>query len=831
MSSTQSGFLLTRSWRDTPQGIELSLWIATDDGPLQLIIEQQEAVCFIDHQARLELPPGARRRTLPLQTLDGSAVDALYFKSSRDLQLVREGPAPIHESDIKPVDRFLMERFVRAGVEAYGEQQQSAGRKLMRNPRIRAVDVVPGLNTVALDIETRGTSRKLLSIACALMSSPHAATRPSKSGAAEEEVTADAVVFMLGKGETQHRAGYTLHYRKSEAELLAAFLDWIAVTDPDILTGWSVVNFDLDTLEHRARALHLPFRLGRGAEIATVLQPGQSGAPRVARVPGRAVLDGIDLMKASFRVFESYSLENVSNEILGTGKLITPEQDKLAEIHRLFRDDKPRLADYNLRDCTLVNDILEKTSLIDFAVQRARLTGLSIDRFGGATAAFDNLYLPHLHRAGYVAPDIQRREDAPGGPGGHVMESDPGLFSDVLVLDFKSLYPSIIRTFFIDPLGMALGDRPGQDDALGVAATPGVDDGGNSRRSGSDDQTVPGFLGARFAREGHILPAIVDELWLARDAAKAARNNPLSQAIKIIMNSFYGIFGSTGCRFYSERLVSSITRRGHEIITETRARVEAAGHRVIYGDTDSLFVVLNEPDTNEDGRVRNNVAAADSHDDFGTSLAIRGLALVSSLNEYWRTTLQSRHGLESRLELEYETHYERFLMPTVRGMPTGSKKRYAGLKRDACGNPTLVIKGLEAVRSDWTPLARNFQRELFRRVFLDLAWETFVLETVEALRSGKLDAELVYRKRLRRDLSDYQRSVPPHVKAARQLKNPGRWIRYIITRNGPEPASLSRSAPDYEHYVEKQLAPAANGILPFLGTSFEEITDAQLRMF
>lgn len=838
MSSMQSGFLLSRSWRDTPRGIELCLWIATEDGPLQLIIEQQEAVCFIDHSARLDLPAGARRRALPLRTLDGVAVDALYFTSSRDLQVVRESGAPLHESDIKPVDRFLMERFVRAGIEAHGERQLSGGRAFMMNPRIRAADVSPTLRTVALDIETRGASRELLSIACALMRPPPVATDPAGTCAAAADspdpepspaaTMPDAVVFMRGEGETQEREGHTLHFRKSEAEVLGAFLDWIAIKDPDILTGWSVINFDLDTLARRARVLGVPFRLGRGREIAAILQPGQSGAPRVARVPGRAVLDGIDLLKASFRLFESYSLENVSNELLGTGKLITPEQDKVAEILRLFRDDKPRLAEYNLRDCTLVNDILATTGLIDFAVQRARLTGLSIDRLAGASAAFDNLYLPRLHRAGHVAPDIRRRDDATGGPGGHVMESEPGLFRDVLVLDFKSLYPSIIRTFCIDPLGMALGDTLTVDAGHDIDRRANIGDGdeGTGETDGRGGPTVPGFLGARFAREGHLLPAIVDELWAARDAAKAARNAPLSQAIKIIMNSFYGIFGATGCRFYSERLVASITRRGQEIITETRGQVEAHGHRVIYGDTDSLFVVLKEQTA--PGQTRDDVGPGDTME---ADLAVRGRALVDTLNDYWRTSLKTRLGLESCLELEYETHYERFLMPTVRGMPTGSKKRYAGLVRDREGHPSVVVKGLEAVRSDWTPLARNFQRELFRRVFLDLAWEEHVLETVDALRSGKLDDDLVYRKRLRRGLDEYQRSVPPHVQAARQLKNPGRWIRYVITRNGPEPASLRRSEPDHEHYIEKQLTPAANGILPFLGTSFEELTDAQLRMF
>ena len=778
--ATRRGFLLTRSWRDTPTGIEIVLWAASEDGALRLVIDSQEAVCFVERSARVALPPDARRRELPLVGLDGVPVDGLYFRRRRDLEALRGGAHPLRESDVRPVERFLMERFVRAGFEAEGESVEREGYREMRNPRIRAAEIVPALRVVSLDIETRGGSDELYSVAGAVA---------QRAG--------EAVVFVVGSGEPQRRDGYTLHYAVDQRGVLEGFMAWLRDVDPDVLSGWSVVNFDLHFLERRCRALGVPFLIGRGDEEASVLQPSYPGSPRVARVPGRAVLDGIDSIKATFRTFDSYSLENVAKELLGTGKLITGDQDKVEEIDRLFATDKPRLADYNLRDCTLVNEILATASLVEFAVRRASLTGLSLERSGGAASAFDNLYLPRLHRRGRVAPDIDRGEESAGGPGGHVMDSEPGLFRDVLVIDFKSLYPSIIRTFLIDPLGLALG--------------------------AGDRTAVEGFAGARFAREGHILPGLIAELSAARELARRERDAPLSQAIKIIMNSFYGVLGTSACRFHDERLVSSITRRGHEIITETRALVEALGHRVIYGDTDSLFVLLGAP----------------PEADARASVAERGTALVAALNASWRRTLRERHDLDSHLEIEYETHYERFLMPTVRGGASGSKKRYAGLVRDADGETRLIVKGLEAVRSDWTPLARDFQHELLRRVFLDLPWEPFVHETVQRLRVGELDAALVYRKRIRRDASDYLRSVPPHVQAARKLAHArgsrarlsSGWIRYVMTRNGPEPVQALESPPDHDHYLERQLAPAADGVLHVLGTSFADVIDAQLRMF
>lgn len=770
MSDSVTGYLLTRGWRDTPQGVELTFWAATNTGPVRLVVEEQESVCFIDRSQLVTLPAHARRAARELRLLSGEPVDALYFQRHRDLQAFSETGVTLAESDVKPADRYLMERFVCAGFKASGSEVVRDGVRTFFNPRLRSAEVRPALKALSLDIETRGHSDELYSIAGATM-----------PGADRE---ASACVFMIGTAEDELRDGYALRYFHNEHDLLLAFFDWLKVVDPDLIIGWSIVNFDLNFLNRKCRALGIPFAIGRGDEPAIVMQPGNPGQPRIARVPGRGVLDGIALLKAGFWAFESFSLDHVAHEMLGVGKLITSEQDKVAEINRQFRDDKPLLADYNMRDCTLVNEIFAKADLISFAVQRSNLTGLAIDRLGGSVAALDNLYLPRLHRCGFVAPDVQSESDGLGSPGGYVFDSEPGLYENVLVLDFKSLYPSIIRTFFIDPLGLA---QPGEN-------------------------PVPGFHGAAFSRDQHILPGLIEELWQARDVAKRDKNSPLSQAIKIIMNSFYGVLGSNGCRFHSQQLASSITRRGHEIITQSRDRIAASGYQVIYGDTDSLFVLLGA-----------------SHDSQGAQHI--GQGLMNDLNAWWAATLRETYDIECHLEVEFETHYTRFLMPTVRGTQTGSKKRYAGLISGSNGEPQLVVKGLEAARSDWTPLAREFQRELLRRVFLDLPYEGYVRDTAVALQNGELDDALIYRKRLRRRLDEYQRNVPPHVQAARKLTRHGSWVRYVITINGPEPVDALKSAPDYKHYLDKQLAPVADSILQFLNTSFSDITSAQMEMF
>jgi DNA polymerase-2 len=388
-------------------------------------------------------------------------------------------------------------------------------------------------------------------------------------------------------------------------------------------------------------------------------------------------------------------------------------------------------------------------------------------------------------------------------PGGYVMESIPGLYNDVLVLDFKSLYPSIIRTFKIDPMGMIQGLL---------------------QKDSQPERVIAGYNEAYFSRDEHFLPDIIQSLWAERDKAKADNNAALSQAIKIIMNSFYGVLGSTGCRFFDPRLSGSITKRSHDLLKTTRHWIEEnKGFTVIYGDTDSIFVDIGKQCSAE------------------KSKAI-GKELESYINQQWQSYLKDNYQLENHLEIEFETHFCKFLMPTIRGTDVGTKKRYAGLIKNK-DEQHIVFKGLESVRTDWTELAKMFQRELYHRVFNDLPVKAYVAEMVAKTEAGEFDELLIYRKRIRRKLNDYVKNVPPHVKAARaadllneQHGKPLRyqnraWIEYLITSNGPQAKEWLSAPLDYQFYIERQLKAVADAILPFVDTSFDEITDSQLNLF
>ncbi|MGY8861098.1 MAG: DNA polymerase II [Pseudomonadales bacterium] len=789
------GFVLSRHSQDTDQGITLSYWLITDDGPVCLQQTQEESVCFLplsqQHQAQkliqvMGLPADIWRfQSLDLKTFQHEPAVALYMSNHKVFQqacgLLRDAGMLLMEQDIQPQERYLMERFISASLVADALPVNG----VLADVRIKASDFIPHIKAVSLDIETTMDGKTIHSIAVYGM---------------ENQSPVELVWLHWPNHMPSEPAAELPAYAQvcsNERMLLKQFSQWLQGYDPDAIIGWAVVQFDFQILCARARELGVRLRLGRGGEEIR-WRAGQGNRPAKLYMPGRVALDGIEVMRSATWQFESFSLENVARQLLGRGKDITKPQDRGEEIQRMYREEPASLVKYNLEDCRLVWDIFIKADLMSFLIERARLTGLPMDRVGGSSQAFDHLYLPRLHRQGYVAPAFASGQ-AGDSPGGFVMDSKPGLYRNVLVLDFKSLYPSIIRSFKIDPLGLVQGLQ--EDDAVG------------------------GYKGAQFSRKQSILPDIIGDLWAARDVAKANKNTPLSTSIKIVMNSCYGVLGSNVCRFYDQRLASSITLRGHAILNQTKDLIQQQGMQVIYGDTDSVFVWLGDEPIPLD------------------QVQAQGNALVRQLNQWWTNHLSVEFNLKSYLEIEFETYFSRFVMPTIRGQETGSKKRYAGITVTPDGAEKMLFKGLEQVRTDWTKLAKELQAQLYQRIFNDEPYLDLIKPLLVQVRAGQLDHKLVYRKRLRRPLVEYQKNVPPHVQAARKaeawrLQNGlpsayvrGGWIEYVITLTGPEPLEMDPTNYDYEHYIDRQIEPVVDGILPFLNDSFANITQRQLGLF
>jgi len=787
-----NAFLLTRQWLESPQGIRLEFWFSSDNGPLHVVIDRQQAVFFI-HQSKQQQATslltrfkGVHIKAVELEDFKFNKVSAVYFQSQQHIyrakDILQQHNISFFEADIRPPERFLTERFITGPVDIQLATETDIHRSIY-NPRLSPADYHPDFSIMSFDIETAYDTDEIFSIA----------------------FVSNEIKKVLIIGDKNNSDTDSIEYVENETILLKRFIHWVNIIDPDIFTGWNVINFDFRMLQKKSDQLKQPLAIGRNNSVPIWRKSQTEAEHYFLLIPGRVVLDGIDTLKSATWSFPSFSLENVGQQLLGRGKLIPQQKNhdplfKAKEIKRLFSENKATLAAYNLEDCQLVWDIFEHARLVNFAIERARLTGLEMDRVGGSVAAFDNLYLPRLHRKGFVAPNIGDYQDQASAPGGYVMNSRPGLHDSVIVLDYKSLYPSIIRTFKVDPYGRIAAKRS------------------------TDDDKIPGFDGAVFSKQENILPDIIKQLWQARDQAKQDNNQPLSQAIKIIMNSFYGVLGTPGCRVHDARLTSSITKRSHEIIKHSVSLIEQQGYTVIYGDTDSVFVSLQK---------QLDSSQAD----------IIGKKLVDIINQHWKKHLLEKYGIDSYLEMEYETHFIKFFMPTVRGSDKGSKKRYAGLIEDNEGNKKIIYKGLETVRTDWTQLARNFQKTLYELVFNNQPYEAFIRQYIDELKSGKLDTQLIYRKRLRQKLKDYKKNTPPHAQAAIKAEKyfadsnlPSRyknasWIEYIITTLGPETIECQTSPFDYEHYIEKQIIPIADAILNALGGSVEPIINNQIELF
>lgn len=768
------GFILQPTWRVRDAHAVVQLYGRLDEGPAFLVEDDRFRPYFFvprEHAAAIPRADDVVVEETDLRDLEGRPV----------LRVVAGGPGAVpqlrarieaaggcaHEADLRFPYRYLIDHDLRAGVAIEGDADEiRPGLLRFRNPKLSAAPARPVLRTLAIDLETSPDATRIYAA--------------SLVGDGADEV------HLVAKREV---AGAIVH--ADEVRLLVAVCERIRAIDPDVLTGWNVVDFDLRTFEARCEKLRIRSELGRvPGGVRFQQDPGFTRQSR-ASIPGRVVLDGIPLVRDAVRL-EDYRLETAAREILGRGKLIDAEApDSAAEIDRLYREDPAALVAYNREDSRLVMDLLAQEGLLDLSVERSLLSGMPLDRVGASIASFDRLYLPELRRSGFVAPSVDHdRERGAGVQGGALLEPQPGVFSDVAVFDFKSLYPSLIRTFNLDPVAYATSAIDAED----AIAAPN---------------------GARFSRTGALLPGVIERFMARRDLAKRRGDRHADQAIKIMMNALFGVLGAGSCRFFNPAIANAITGFGQQTLAWTRDGFEANGVTVLYGDTDSVFVQLAPSDTDEARRAQAE-------------------ALRARVEGWLSDRIRDEYRVEPRLDLELERIFDRLLLPRVRGGTGGSKKRYAGW----CDG-RLEVVGLEAVRRDWPAIAGRLQRGLLTRIFRDEDALPFAKELVAGLRAGAFDAELVIVKRIRKaSLERYTATTPPHVQAARRARERdgvevGGVVHYVMTREGPEPVFPGRPLPphiDHAHYLERVLRPVADAILVHTGQSWGEVLEEPRQM-
>jgi len=753
---------------------------------------------------------GISARFVPTEftTMDGEPVVGVQCDRVRDLRsLVKALEAQgtrSYEGDIPFSRQFLIGRGLRGGVRISGTW--APGDRVDRvyaNPLLHPAYWEPAFRVLALDIETDPEATTIYAVGLILSD--------TIDGADSEEI------HMVGEPAPDDPP-YLVCW-PDETSMLRGVSKRIVEMDPDLITGWNLVDFDLSVLQRRFKDLNVPFQLGR-TDDQSWYRSGEVWGGSTMAIHGRQILDALHLLRGTLQRFEDYRLDTVANAILGRGKLLEDEagNSRAEKITEVYQEDRNLFCAYCLEDARLVLDILEAEGLINLTLRRGLLTGLPLERAWVSVAAFDNIYINALHRRNMVAPTtgVDRTAGA-GAPGGLIIPSKAGLYRNVFVFDFKSLYPSIIRTFNIDPLArIEARDLTGNG---GFDAS--VDEAGTGSGGVPAGRRTAGFLtapnGARFSRTPGILPSMLEQFFKSRDEAKAAGDELASFTYKIVMNSFYGVLASSSCRFSAPQLAGAITEFGHYILKWCRDELEKDGYQVLYGDTDSVFVDLNAPDLSDPGE------------------ALRlGRGVCDRINARLAGHVMDRYAVASHLELEMEKHYHRFLLPSMRGdSERGRAKGYAGLRRE--GDADLVeIVGMEAVRRDWTDLAHELQAVLLERVFHEVPGveiEEEIFRWVHAVQSGHKDDLLVYRKNLRKPVASYTRSVPPHVKAARLMENPAGVIRYVVTRDGPQPEGQLTSPIDYTHYIDKQIRPIVKTVAQAYDLDVEAAVSGRLNLF
>lgn len=770
------GFIVYPSYENINDQTFIQLFGRLENGDSFVVLKKFEPYFFIKKDDRKSAEKLLKEYSVLFEedtnkTFDKDSVCKIVCvnqeKLNKSVKELHEASIDTFEGDLKPHVRFGIDNDIYSSLEIDGDYEVSERvDRVYKEPEIRACKSDVDLKVASVDIESGKE---------------------------------DGNLFCIGLYSKNFKKNFMVSSKKSDAyvacsdeeDCLIKFKQALIELDPDVITGWNVIDFDFNFLKQLFDKHKVSFDLGRTTENARLRIEENFFKNSSMDIPGRVVLDGLNFIKDPFiqeapsiknTNFESYTLEEVSGAILGKTKLIKGKH-RHHEINELYENDQKKLAEYNLMDCVLAYEIIEKTKAIDLVKERSDLTGLPIDKLGGSIAAFDSVYIREARKRGLVSPTTKFGNKEQRIKGGFVMSPKPGIYHNILVLDFKSLYPSIIRTFNIDPASFL--HKPTND-------------------------CIKAPNGACFINQDGILPMIIQKLHEAREKAKKEKRELSSFAIKIIMNSFFGVLASPNCRYFDLDMANAITNFGQEIIKLTTSEIKKLGYEVIYGDTDSVFVStgLDKRDSEKEGQ---NIS--------------------EKIDAFYAKYVKENYHRKSYLDLEFDKLFLSLIFPQIRVKKAseegeeearGAKKRYAGLV-EVNGREELEITGLEAIRGDWTDAAKDFQRELLLKAFHKEDLVSFIKDYIKMLRAGKMDSKLVYRKSIRKGLQEYTKTTPPHVKAARKLESlESNIIEYYVTLDGPEPIQKLKSKIDYEHYVEKQIKPIADQVLVLFGKNFED---------
>ncbi len=608
-------------------------------------------------------------------------------------------------------------------------------------------------------------------------------------------------------------------YRGDEVEdILIPICDLVRDQDPDIITGYNIDNFDLPRILERTEALVKKDRRVKLFGWGRV--PPQENSRRV--IPSRGQnrtwnISGRVPMDAWWQARQTLKPERESLRFVTA--LIWPDNDEMKKLDidasRMDHEWKTRpdeVVKYCLRDTHLPIDILNHLQSIQQKEALAAVARTSFSTAATETTSqwIDSLVIRLADRENVAVPMTRQGRRGEQIAGGYVHEVEPGLRSWIAVLDFKSMYPSIMITNNICPTTLVEGDDKMSDDS--VSPTTGTRYRSQTHRNGLVPRLLTDLMTLRdeYKKTSRVARADGDE-------QNAFLNDRLQFAVKILMNSFYGVFASSFYRFTHKDIGASITEWARHNIKSIISDLNADGYDVVYSDTDSIFVrtrgigdaPINKPEDDEN-KLRTWEQAKEETINFGRRLA----------NKY------SKEGAE----LEFETAMSAFFSH-------GAKKRYVG--RVVWPREEMLIRGYEVRRTDSFKLLTATMTMLFEKILQGK--EEFAVDrtrkVIEDVRRGNVAVgDLVISRsckgKIKKDGSvDFSvYSNPdglPYVRAAKQRIarglgfTPGMKVGYVVSNAKSSPMEVSAwltdelgdEPPSYDpEYYARRLATALGRI-------------------
>lgn len=626
---------------------------------------------------------------------------------------------------------------------------------------------------------------------------------------------------------------------KDETEMLNRFFEIFCEYDPDIVAGYNHQDFDIPYITDRVRAL-----AAQGKAINPVV--GRDGSKIGYRrfglltrteIKGRVVVDALPLVRRAFSL-KQYTLRAVSKELLNREKLDVPPlemEEYWFDTGEKFR----KFVDYARRDAELALELILNLRLLDKYIALAQVSGSLLQEIvdGGQTSMVETLLLREFGRRDRVLlpkPDdevsAERYEMSSDLKGGEVLEPKKGLLENVIILDYKSLYPTIMMAHNLCYSTVVTGDRP-------------------------DGATIKPPSGGEFVPPDvykGIVPSILEDLLNQRSLTKKRMRSTSDEneyrvldatqlAVKILLNSFYGYSGYARARLYNLTLANAVTSFGRSNILNTRDIINTIGKIVLRNGAALLLEEAGELSPH-DKVVELSVAYGDTDSVFVHCQSTEDLSLeeVSLVGNRLSNIVSA--SLPDPMELEFESIAKRALLI--------AKKRYALWlfePRNSGWEDKIKVKGMETVRRDWCELTSVTLNRVLELVLkegdVDRAVE-HVRKVVNDVRNldpakdSQIIESLILTRTLTRKLESYK-NKQPHLTVAEKLKERtgvmpsiGTRIPFIITAGkglfvdraeDPDYVREHNIPIDVDYYIKKQILPPVERILEVLGVKLSSL--------